>query len=207
MSRGADTPPARMLTLTARTLRTALTLTTALPVSLRRRLSCQTKLTNSRGRGDGRGSWGVGEWRRFWSSGKGPASGDDSSPSASVIAGPGARPGTIPSEFEHAVGVERLELLGQLAGRSVFSSSTPLMHPRGADVKGTLTDPVLVESLAASDADEAAGRIVGCSGQPRGSHEIGYFWVRSARECTRCPECGQAFKLQLLLAEERGETL
>ena len=128
----------------------------------------------------------------------------DSKPSSSTseaIVGPGAPTGTIASDFEQAVGLERLEILGRLAGRTIFSSSEPLRHPRGEEVRGTLLDPILVESLAASDANEQeAARIVGCSGHPRGSHEIGFFWVRSARECTRCPECGQAFKLKLLLA-------
>lgn len=114
--------------------------------------------------------------------------------------GPGAPSGTLPSAFEHAVGLERLQLLSELAGRSLFSASSaashePLQHPRGADVKGTLTDPVLVECL---EEFAGEGRIVGCSGQPRGSHEIGFFWVRSAGEATRCPECGQAFRLKMV---------
>ncbi len=110
--------------------------------------------------------------------------------------GPGASKGTIPSDFEQSVGVERLQLLSELAGKSLFSSSQPLQHPRGEEVKGTLQDPVLVESLKMFG--EGEGRIVGCSGLPRGSHEIGFFWVKSAKECTRCPECGQAFKLELV---------
>ena len=109
------------------------------------------------------------------------------------ITGPGAQKGTIPSDFEHAVGLERLQLLSDLAGKSLFTShSAPLQHT----VKGTLSEPVLVESLAGLG--EGEGRIVGCSGMPRGSHEIGFFWVKSAKEATRCPECGQAFKLRLV---------
>lgn len=115
--------------------------------------------------------------------------------SGSPITGPGAKPGTIPSDFEQSVGVERLELLSQLAGKQIFSSAQPLAHPRGLEVKGTLNEPVLVESIEAVGPE---GRIVGCSGQPRGSHEIGFFLVRSAKEATRCPECGQAFKLKLI---------
>lgn len=111
------------------------------------------------------------------------------------ITGPGAKEGTIPSDFEQSVGVERLELLSQLAGKQIFSSAEPLAHPRGPEVKGSLGEPVLVESIEAVGPE---GRIVGCSGQPRGSHEIGFFWVRSAKEATRCPECGQAFKLKLI---------
>jgi hypothetical protein len=110
--------------------------------------------------------------------------------------GSGAQKGTIASDFEQSVGVERLQLLSELAGRALFSSSQPLQHRLGAQVKGTLSDPVVVESLRVFGEEE--GRIVGCSGQPKGSHEIGFFWVKSARECTRCPECGQAFKLELV---------
>ena len=96
--------------------------------------------------------------------------------------------------------MERLELLSKLAGRSIFSSSDLLSHPKGEDFKGTLADPVIVETLAsAGDSESVKERIVGCSGVPRGSHEIGYFWVRSEKESTRCPECGQAFKLDPIL--------
>lgn len=117
-----------------------------------------------------------------------------------MIQGPGAKEGTIGSDYEQAVGVERLEMLSKLAGKSIFSSSEVLCHPRGEGVKGTLADPVLVETLAKSgDAVEVMERIVGCSGVPKGSHEIGFFWVRSEVEAARCPECGQAFKLKAIL--------
>lgn len=112
-----------------------------------------------------------------------------------LIMGSGAQPGTIPSDFEHAVGVERLELLGKLAGKSIFSSSSP--ETQNLSVKGTGAAPVLVESVFDADSIEKE-RIVGCSGHPKGSHEINFFWVRSEKETTRCPECGQSFKLQLL---------
>ena len=117
-----------------------------------------------------------------------------------IIQGPGAKTGTIGSDYDQSVGVERLELLSKLAGRSVFSSKELLCHPRGEGIKGTVADPVLVETLASSgDAVEVKERIVGCSGVPKGSHEIGFFWVRSESEPARCPECGQAFKLLPIL--------
>ena len=124
--------------------------------------------------------------------------GNDSGP---IIQGPGVKSGSIGSDWEHAVGVERLELLGKLAGKPIFSSTEPLRHDKGLDFKGTLAEPLLVESLARpADPIALKERIVGCSGVPRGSHEIGYFWVRSEFEATRCPECGQAFKLNLLMS-------
>lgn len=93
-----------------------------------------------------------------------------------------------------------MELLSKLAGRSIFSSEGVLCHRLGEGVKGSLSDPVLVETLAHSgDAIGVKERIVGCSGVPKGSHEIGFFWVRSEKEAARCPECGQAFKLQPIL--------
>ena len=116
------------------------------------------------------------------------------------IVGPGAKEGTIGSDYDQSVGLERLELLSQLAGKPIFSSSQILCHPKGEGVKGSLADPVMVETLAArGDSVAAKERIVGCSGVPKGSHEIGYFWVRSEVEATRCPECGQAFKLEPIL--------
>jgi cytochrome c oxidase subunit 5b len=112
-----------------------------------------------------------------------------------VIAGPGTRPGRIGSDFEQAVGLERLELLSELAGRPLYTSTQAgLEHGGGPTVRGTLSDPVIVETVDGS----GAGRLVGCTGHPRGTHELGFFWVRSERDATRCPECGQAFKLRVL---------
>lgn len=116
------------------------------------------------------------------------------------VVGPGTKDGTIGSDYDQSVGVERLELLSKLAGKPIFSNSQLLCHPKGEGVKGTLSDPVLVETLARrDDAVTTKERIVGCSGVPKGSHEIGFFWVRSELEATRCPECGQAFLLEPIL--------
>ena len=59
----------------------------------------------------------------------------------------------IPTELEHAVGIERLEILANLQGQHAF-----LDQPLQVKAKGTMKAPVLVESML----DE---RIVGCSGK------------------------------------------
>jgi cytochrome c oxidase subunit 5b len=44
---------------------------------------------------------------------------------------PGAAPGTVPTDLEHATGLERLELLGKMEGIDVFD-----MKPLDASRKG-----------------------------------------------------------------------
>lgn len=113
------------------------------------------------------------------------------------IMGPGAAPGTIASDFEGTVGVERLELLGKLSGRPIFDTPREGLRGEGPMVRGTLSDPILVDAV-----DRVEGRLVGCTGHPVNSHELGWFWVRPKQGAvagsgvTRCPECGQAFKLR-----------
>jgi cytochrome c oxidase subunit 5b len=36
------------------------------------------------------------------------------------LIGPGAKPGTMPTDLEQATGLERLELLGKMEGRDIF---------------------------------------------------------------------------------------
>lgn len=45
---------------------------------------------------------------------------------------PGAKPGTIPTDIEHATGLERLELTGKMQGIDIFD-----MRPLDASRKGT----------------------------------------------------------------------
>ena len=47
------------------------------------------------------------------------------------LIGPGAEPGTIPTDLEQAVGLERLEILGKMQGVDVFD-----MKPLDASRKG-----------------------------------------------------------------------
>jgi len=61
-----------------------------------------------------------------------------------IIQGPGAKPGTVPTDEEQATGLERLQLLGRMEGVDVF-----LREPDWSK-KGTMADPVLVPSLVSS---------------------------------------------------------
>jgi cytochrome c oxidase subunit 5b len=49
------------------------------------------------------------------------------------LIGPGAPPGTVPTDLEQATGLERLEILGKMQGVDVFD-----MRPLDASRKGTL---------------------------------------------------------------------
>lgn len=46
--------------------------------------------------------------------------------------GPGAKPGTVPTDLEQATGLERLEILGKMQGIDIFD-----MKPLPADRVGT----------------------------------------------------------------------
>lgn len=99
----------------------------------------------------------------------------------------------IASDFEQAAGLERIEMLAKLAGRSAF-----LMEPLKVDHYGTLADPILVDSMVGR-------RLVGCTGFPKYSHEVLWFWVGGDVDGVdaeappiRCQECGQAFRINKL---------
>jgi cytochrome c oxidase subunit 5b len=47
------------------------------------------------------------------------------------LIGPGAQPGTVPTDMEQATGLERLELLGKMEGVDIFD-----MRPLDASRKG-----------------------------------------------------------------------
>ncbi len=48
------------------------------------------------------------------------------------LIGPGALPGTVPTDLEQATGLERLEILGKMQGVDIFD-----MKPLDASRKGT----------------------------------------------------------------------
>lgn len=48
------------------------------------------------------------------------------------LIGPGAAPGTVPTDLEQATGLERLEILGKMQGIDIFD-----MKPLDASRKGT----------------------------------------------------------------------
>jgi cytochrome c oxidase subunit 5b len=88
--------------------------------------------------------------------------------------------------YEQSAGLERLEYLSNLAQRPLF-----LMNPLRIEKFGTLREPVPVESISGH-------RIVGCSGFPVDSHELMWFECDVEKGPGRCPECGQAFAIQLV---------
>lgn len=49
------------------------------------------------------------------------------------LVGPGAKPGTVPSDLEQATGIERLEILGKMQGVDIFD-----MKPLDASRLGTI---------------------------------------------------------------------
>lgn len=53
------------------------------------------------------------------------------------LLGPGAAPGTMPSDLEQATGLERLEILGKMQGVDIFD-----MKPLDASRKGAFVLPV-----------------------------------------------------------------
>ncbi|PNY24161.1 Cytochrome c oxidase subunit 4, mitochondrial [Tolypocladium capitatum] len=97
--------------------------------------------------------------------------------------GPGASPGTVPTDLEQATGLERLEILGKMEGVDIFD-----MRPLDASRKGTMEDPILVRSAG----DE---QFAGCTGYPADSHVVHWLGITRERPIERCPECGSVYKM------------
>ncbi|KAA8913417.1 cytochrome c oxidase polypeptide IV [Sphaerosporella brunnea] len=97
--------------------------------------------------------------------------------------GPGAAPGTVPTDLEQATGLERFEILGKMEGIDVFD-----MKPLDASRKGTLEDPIVVPSFGEE-------RYLGCTGYPADSHVVIWLTVSKDRPIERCPECGGVYKM------------
>ncbi len=97
----------------------------------------------------------------------------------------GAPEGTVPTELNQATGMERLEILGKMEGIDVFD-----MKPLDASRRGTMKDPIMVDSL-----DPV--RYIGCTGFPAQSHEV--IWLELQKDhIARCPESGQCYKMNYL---------
>lgn len=101
------------------------------------------------------------------------------------IVGTGGEAGKVPTDFEQATGLERLELLASYRGEKIFLDQELVINE-----KGTMKKPVMVDSLFED-------RIVGCSGFPKGDHEL--IWMEVHKDKVgRCLECGQVFKLNIV---------
>ncbi|GAO17077.1 hypothetical protein UVI_02003490 [Ustilaginoidea virens] len=104
--------------------------------------------------------------------------------------GPGAKPGTVPTDLEQATGLERLEILGKMEGVDIFD-----MRPLDASRKGTMEDPILVRSAG----DE---QLAGCTGSPADSHIVTWLGLSKERPIERCPECGSVYKMNYVGPED-----
>lgn len=78
--------------------------------------------------------------------------------------GPGAQPGTVPTDLEQATGLERLEILGKMEGVDIFD-----MRPLDASRLGTMENPISVRSAGEE-------QFAGCTGYPADSHVVN--WLR-----------------------------
>ncbi|KAI8137244.1 cytochrome c oxidase subunit VB-domain-containing protein [Fennellomyces sp. T-0311] len=106
--------------------------------------------------------------------------------------GPGAAPGTVPTDLEQATGLERLELLAKLEGKELFD-----MEPLNMTHLGTVKNPIVVKS-------HDAIRFVGCTGYPAESHDTIWLSLDKSHEHDRCPECGSVYKMDFVGSEHDG---
>ncbi|RBR20704.1 uncharacterized protein FIESC28_05221 [Fusarium coffeatum] len=97
--------------------------------------------------------------------------------------GPGAAPGTVPTDLEQSTGLERLEILGKMEGVDIFD-----MRPLEATRLGTMKDPIMVRSAGEE-------QFAGCTGFPVDSHTVNWLGLTRERPIERCPECGSVYKM------------
>lgn len=107
----------------------------------------------------------------------------------------------IPTQWEQARGIERIEMLSELAGEPAFLDQLPGLV---INHYGTKVDPIMVPSIL-----KDGPRLVGCTGFPKDSHNVVWLevWPPGMNPhylpgtddgVLRCPECGQAFKMHVL---------
>ncbi|OLY82865.1 Cytochrome c oxidase subunit 4, mitochondrial [Smittium mucronatum] len=104
-------------------------------------------------------------------------------PPTEIIQGPGAPLSKVPTDYEQATGLDRLERLAALKGEKFFDEE-PLFLTK----KGTRAEPTIVPS-------GAPWRLVGCQGAPGEEHELLYLKIERDHDIDRCPECGNVYKL------------
>ncbi|KAL1861380.1 Cytochrome c oxidase subunit 4 [Diaporthe australafricana] len=109
------------------------------------------------------------------------------------LVGPGAKPGTVPTDLEQSTGIERLEILGKMEGVDIFD-----MKPLDASRKGTLKEPILVRSAGEE-------QFAGCTGYPVDSHGVIWLTITRDRPIERCPECGSVYKMEYLGAQDHHD--
>ncbi|KAK6457700.1 cytochrome c oxidase polypeptide IV mitochondrial precursor [Scheffersomyces xylosifermentans] len=105
-------------------------------------------------------------------------------PDGSLI-GPGAKPGTIPTDLDQATGLERLEILAKREGVDVFDLENPI-----TEGSGTIEDPYLVPTYLGF-------RYVGCKGKDGEDHKP--YWMKVEEgKLARCWQCGTVLKTKYL---------
>lgn len=92
------------------------------------------------------------------------------------LIGPGAAPGTVPTDLEQSTGLERLEILGKMEGVDIFD-----MRPLDSSRKGTVDNPIMVKSAG----DE---QYAGCTGYPADSHVVHWLGVRTTNPSSLPPD-------------------
>ncbi|KAI0017549.1 cytochrome c oxidase subunit VB [Xylariomycetidae sp. FL0641] len=108
------------------------------------------------------------------------------------LIGPGAAPGTVPTDLEQSTGLERLEILGKMEGVDIFD-----MRPLDSSRKGTPENPIPVKSAG----DE---QYAGCTGSPADSHVVTWLGMSRERPMERCPECGSVYKMEYVGPQDDG---
>ncbi|PGH07370.1 hypothetical protein AJ80_08011 [Polytolypa hystricis UAMH7299] len=106
---------------------------------------------------------------------------------------PGGKPGTMPTDYEQATGLDRLEILGKMQGIDVFD-----LKPLDSSRLGTFEDPILVKS----GGDE---QYAGCTGSPADSHGVVWMTITKDRPFERCGECGSVVKMQYIGPETHDD--
>ncbi|KAK4098929.1 cytochrome c oxidase subunit VB [Parathielavia hyrcaniae] len=106
--------------------------------------------------------------------------------------GPGAKPGTVPTDLEQATGLERLEIIGKMEGVDIFD-----MRPLDASRLGTLANPIMVRSAGEE-------QYAGCTGYPADSHNVIWLTMTRERPIERCPECGSVYKMEYVGPQDDG---
>ena len=92
---------------------------------------------------------------------------------AASLIGPGAKEGTIPTDYEQATGLQR------------FDMEMPI-----SEGKGTMQDPYLVPTYIGY-------RYVGCKGTPEQDHKP--YWMKVEEgKVSRCWQCGTVLKAKYL---------
>lgn len=103
---------------------------------------------------------------------------------ASLI-GQGSKPGVIPTDWDQATGLQRLELLGKREGVDVFDMEMPI-----TEGKGTMESPYLVPTYIGY-------RYVGCKGSAEHDHKP--YWMKVEEgKVSRCWQCGTVLKAKYL---------